>query len=109
LLPNEDLDVFFHQHNSPGNGLYPVRCVILFGLAEMERAKRFAHEMKAGRIEELGQLMIISHDGDRVISIAADGSERPYRAPASNDYILGLIDDLESGDLDRVSRAQLQG
>ena len=109
LLPDEDLDVFFNQHNPPDDGLYPIRGVVLFGLAEMERAKRFADEMKAGRIEELGRLMNISHDGDRVISIAADGSERPYRAPTSNDYILSLIDDLESGDLDRVSRAQLQG
>ncbi len=109
LLPEEDLDVFFSQHNPPADGLYPIRGVALFGLAEMERAKRFADEMKAGRIEQLGQLMNTSHDGDRVVSIAADGSERPYRAPTSNDYILGLIDDLESGDLDRVSRAQLQG
>ncbi len=109
LLPDEDLDVFFNQHNSPDDGLYPIRGVVLFGLAEMERSRRFAHEMKADRIEELGQLMNISHDGDRVISIAADGSERPYRAPTSNEYILSLIDDLESGDLDRVSRSQLQG
>ena len=109
LLPDEDLDVFFNQHNPPADGLYPIRGVVLFGLAEMERAKRFADEMKAGRIEQLGQLMNISHDGDRVVSIAADGSERPYRAPTSNDYILSLIDDLESGDLDRVSHAQLQG
>ena len=108
LLPDEDLDVFFNPHNPPEDGLYPIRGVVLFGLAEMERAKRFADEMKAGRIEELGRLMKISHDGDRVASIAADGSERPYRAPTSNKYILSLIDDLESGDPDRVSRAQLQ-
>ncbi len=109
LLPDEDLDVFFNQHKPPDDGLYPIRGVVLFGLAEMERASRFADEMKANRIEELGRLMNISHDGDRVITIAADGSERPYLAPTSNDYILSLIDDLESGDLDRVSRAQLQG
>jgi len=109
LLPDEDLDVFFNQHKPPDDGLYPIRGVVFYGLAEMERAKRFAAEMKAGRIEELGRLMNISHDGDRVISIAADGSERPYRAPTSNEVILSLIDDLESGDPDRVSRAQLHG
>ena len=43
------------------------------------------------------------------ILIATDGSERPYRAPTSNDYIRSLIDDLESGNLDRARRAQLQG
>jgi N-acetylgalactosamine kinase len=108
LLPDEDLDVFFNQHHPPDGGLYPIRGVILFGLAEMERSKRFADEMKTGRVEELGRLMNISHDGDRIVSIDADGSERPYRAPTSNKYILSLIEDLESGDPDRVSRAQLQ-
>jgi N-acetylgalactosamine kinase len=108
LLPDEDLDVFFNQHHPPDDGLYPIRGVILFGLAEMERSKRFADEMKTGRIEELGRLMNISHDGDRIVSIDADGSERPYRAPTSNKYFLSLIEDLESGDPDRVSRAQLQ-
>ena len=108
LLPDEDLDIFFNQHHPPDDGLYPIRGVILFGLAEMERSKCFADEMKRGRIEELGQLMNISHDGDRIVSITADGSERPYRAPTSNKYVLSLIEDLESGDPDRVNRAQLQ-
>jgi N-acetylgalactosamine kinase len=108
LLPDEDLEVFFRQHNSPDDGIYPIRGVVLFGLAEMERAKRFTDVIKTDRIEELGWLMNISHDGDRVISIDADGSERPFQAPTSNDYILSLIDDLESSDSDRISRAQLQ-
>jgi len=71
LLPDEDLDIFFNQHHPPDDGLYPIRGVILFGLAEMERSKRFADEMKTGRIEELGRLMNISHDGDRIVSITA--------------------------------------
>jgi N-acetylgalactosamine kinase len=108
VLPDVDLDVFFSQHDPPPDGLYPIRGVVLYGLAEMERAKLFADAMKGGRVEDVGHLMNISHDGDRVISIHDDGSEASYRAPTSNDYILSLIEDLESGDLERVSRAQLQ-
>ena len=108
FLPDVDLDVFFNQHNPPPDGQYPIRGVVLFGLAEMERAKLFADAMKDDRVEDVGRLMNFSHDGDRVISIDHDENESPYQAPTSNDYILSLIEDLESGDLARVSRAQLQ-
>ena len=108
FLPDVDLDVFFNQHNPPPDGQYPIRGVVLFGLAEMERAKLFADAMKENRVEDVGRLMNISHDGDRVISIDHDETETPYQAPTSNDYILNLIEDLKSGDLQRVSRAQLQ-
>jgi N-acetylgalactosamine kinase len=108
FLPDVDLDVFFNQHNPPPDGQYPIRGVVLFGLAEMERAKLFADAMKNNRIEDVGRLMNISHDGDRVIAIDPDETETPYQAPTSNDYILNLIEDLKSGDLARVSRAQLQ-
>ena len=108
FLPDLDLDMYFKQHNPPPDGQYPIRGVVLFGLAEMERADFFADAMREGRVEDVGRLMNISHDGDRVISIDNDGNETPYQAPTSNDYILNLIEDLESGDLQRVSRAQLQ-
>jgi N-acetylgalactosamine kinase len=108
MLPDEDLDVFFNQHNPPTDGLYAIRGVVLFGFAEMERAKLFSNAMQEGRIDYLGRLMNVSHDGDRVIAIDTDGNESEYGAPTSNDHILSLIDDLESGDLERVNRAQLQ-
>ena len=108
FLPDLDLDMYFKQHNPPPDGQYPIRGVVLFGLAEMERADFFADAMREGRVEDVGRLMNISHDGDRVISIDNDGNETPYQAPTSNAYILNLIEDLESGDLQRVSRAQLQ-
>ena len=107
LLPEEDLDIFFSQHRPPSDGLYPIRGVVLFGLAEMERAKLFADAMKKRRIEFIGQLMNASHDGDRVSTLDPGGKPLEYWAPTSNDYLLGLIEDLESGDLERVDRAQL--
>jgi galactokinase len=108
FLPGVDLDLFFSQHNPPSDGQYPIRGVVLFGLAEMERAKLFADAMKDGRIGYVGRLMNVSHDGDRVVTIDERENETPYQAPISNDYILKLIQDLESGDLERVRRAQLQ-
>jgi len=94
FLPDVDLDVFFNQHNPPADGQYPIRGVVLFGLAEMERAKLFADAMKDNQVEDVGRLMNISHDGDRVIAIDPDETETPYQAPTSNDFILNLIHNL---------------
>ncbi len=107
MLPNEKLDIFFDQHNPPDDDLYPIRGVVLFGLAEMDRARQYADAMKAGRIQYLGKLMNVSHDGDRVATFDPDAKMLEYWAPTSNDYLLGMIEDLESGDLERVDRAQL--
>jgi hypothetical protein len=108
FLPDADLDIFFNQHAAPPDGLYPIRGVVLFGLAEMARAKLFTDAMKESRVETIGRLMNVSHDGDRVISIHPDHVETPYQAPTSNEYVQGLIEDLESGDPARVNRAQIQ-
>ena len=107
LLPDTDLDPFFATHQPPDDGLYPIRGVILFGLAECERARLYADLLKAGHLEEIGRMMNVSHDGDRVARVDALGAEAPFRAPDSNGYLLGLMEDLESGDPDRVQRAQL--
>ena len=108
LLPGEDLDPFFAAHEPPPDGLYPIRGVVLYGLTEMERARLYADYLKGGRIQEIGLIMNTSHDGDRVSRFAPDGSNERYRAPDSNTYLLGLMEDLESGDPDRVNRAQLE-
>jgi N-acetylgalactosamine kinase len=108
LLPGEDLDPFFAAHQPPADGLYPIRGVVLFGLAEMERARLYADYLKENRISQIGRIMNTSHNGDRVSCFAPDGSEEPYRAPDSNTYLLDLMEDLESGNPDRVNRAQLE-
>ena len=82
--------------------------MVLYGLAEMERARLYADYLKEGRIQEIGHIMNTSHDGDRVSCFAPDGSNERYRAPDSNTYLLGLMEDLESGKPDRVNRAQLE-
>ena len=42
LLPGEDIAPLFATHAPPADGLYPMRGVVLFGLAECERARRYA-------------------------------------------------------------------
>jgi N-acetylgalactosamine kinase len=107
LLPEENLDSLFMTHEPPFDGLYPIRGVVLFGLAECERARVYADHLRSGRIAEIGRMMRVSHDGDRVVSSGRNGEVRPFRAPTSNGYLLGLMEDLESEDPVRVERAQL--
>jgi N-acetylgalactosamine kinase len=67
-LPGPDrdqLERLFMTHEAPAAG-YAVRDVVLFGLSEMARARRCLDLLKNGEAAELGRLMTISHDGDRV-------------------------------------------
>lgn len=108
MLPDQDLEPLFSTHQPPEDGLYPIRGVVLYGLAESERSRLLADMLKAERIEDIGQLMNISHDGDRVSRFSPDGKMMAHHSPISNGYLLDLIDDLESGNPGRVLRAQLE-
>jgi N-acetylgalactosamine kinase len=108
MLPGEDLSLTFSTHQPPEDGLYPIRGVVLFGLAEFERSRLYADALRSGHIDEIGRLMNASHDGDRVSRLDADGVRQPYCAPTSNGFLLDLIEDLESGEPARVIGAQLQ-
>ncbi len=108
LLPEENLDLIFSTHIPPKDGLYPIRGVVLYGIAECERSKIFADALKNNDIVRIGQLMNVSHDGDRVCRFTKELEKTGYMSPVSNDYILNLIDDIESGQPDRVAKAQLE-
>ncbi len=108
LIPNDRLQPLFDSHEEPADGIYPIRGVVLYGLAECERSRRFADALKDADLGEIGRLMNVSHDGDRVLCLSAQGEAAPHASPTGNSYLLGLIDDLESGDPDRVISAQLQ-
>jgi len=69
---------------------YPVRGVVMFGLAECERGRQCAELVRNVRIEEFGQLMAVSHDGDRVVAWDDKGAS----APAVADYSDAAMDDL---------------
>jgi N-acetylgalactosamine kinase len=101
------LESLFATHQLPDDGLYPIRGVVLYGLAECERSRLFANALRDRHIDQIGKLMTLSHDGDRVAQTTAQGTQAPYKAPTSNSYLLDLIEDLESGEPERVQRAQL--
>jgi N-acetylgalactosamine kinase len=69
--------------------------------------------LRSGDMVGFGELMGISHNGDRVVRTnpesPGNGSQttRAYVAPTSDDYLRALVEDLESGDPVRVTRAQL--
>ena len=102
LLPEIDLTVFWNSHKEPQDGQYPIRGVVLYGLAECARSARYADCLKKGDMKEIGKLMQRSHDGDRVSQ-----NGKPYSAPVDNATLLNLIEDLESGEPEKVISAQL--
>ncbi len=53
-------------------GFYALRAIAAFGLAECERSRLCAELLHDGDIGEVGRLMCVSHDGDRVTA-SADG------------------------------------
>lgn len=108
LLAGDELEAFFNTHKEPEDGIYPIRGVVLYGLAECERSRLFSGLLEREEVEEIGRLMSASHNGDRVVSFDSMGKERDYSSPTSNGYLLDLIEDLESGDPERVMGAQLQ-
>lgn len=107
MLPEEDLTALCANHCLPADGLYPIRGVVLFGLSEFERSRRYADCLKNGDIKTIGRLMNASHDGDRV-EITINHQSRPYSAPISNLHLLKLMEDLDSGLPERVLAAQLE-
>lgn len=77
----------FATHESPPRG-YDIRGVVLFGLAEMVRARKCLDLLEQGDARGLGRLMNISHDGDRVSFPAGSNTwvrRKPRRALRETD------------------------
>lgn len=82
-------DLLLSTHNC-GDAPYPIRGVVLFGLAECERSRRCIRLLQQRDMAAVGRYMRISHDGDRVSS--HDGSwpwadGKPYDDPAMDELI----------------------
>jgi galactokinase len=107
MLPECEQEVHhvFRSHDEPEQG-YPIRQVCLYGIAECVRAEMVPQCLRMGDMRTFGELISISHDGDRVTKRV--GREL---AVVDNTYpderIDALISDLESGEPDRMSRAAL--
>ena len=99
LLPEIDLDSVCAGHKPPEDGRYPIRGVVLFGLAEMQRSAVYAEALKKGDMKMIGELMKISHDGDRVAQFNEKWQESEWSSRCDNAYIMERLADLESGDV----------
>ena len=101
----ELMEASFASHSDPG--FYKVRGVLLFGAAEVIRSRICLDYLEAGQIEQFGNLMKISHDGDRVSRPDHKGNYRPVEDYCDDRRFEELITDLASEDPDRVLKAQL--
>ncbi len=107
LLPGHEPEIrrVFRSHDEPEQG-YHIRQVCLYGIAECIRADMVPQCLRAGDMKTFGELVSISHDGDRVTKLV--GGER---VPTDNSYpstrIDALISDLKSGDPARMDQARL--
>jgi N-acetylgalactosamine kinase len=107
LLPADEQKIHrvFRSHAEPEEG-YPIRQVCLYGIAECIRAEMVPNCLRAGDMKTFGELINISHDGDRVTKLV-DGRRVPTDNSYPDERIDALIDDLESGDTGCMSRAEL--
>ena len=66
------INAIFKNHKDPGE--YRLRDVALFGISECVRADRFMQILREGNYELLGEMMKVSHNGDRCTAIGIDDS-----------------------------------
>lgn len=77
---------------------YPLRPVVMFGLAECERSRRTAYALQTGQVEQFAHWMNCSHDGDRVVRWIPDGQTyQPFAADCSDHALQRLAALAEQG------------
>ncbi len=66
-LPDQEafLKQQFATHDEPAGG-YEIRMVIAYGIAESARSRNLKDVLNRNRVDLYGQLMNVSHDGDRI-------------------------------------------
>ncbi len=92
----------FATHLEPDEG-YQLRSVVTYGIAESERSRMVENVIGESKIKLFGQLMSISHDGDRVSSRSPEEENRGrtihtkqewYLNPGGYDCSLPEIDEM---------------
>lgn len=86
---------------------YPVRGVMLYGVAECARAAEAVECLRRDDLAAFGALMNASHDGERRFRVADDLSAESYPGDVADDSLRALIADLDSGEPARLQRARL--
>jgi N-acetylgalactosamine kinase len=75
---------------------WPLRGIVLYGIAECERSATFKDLVAGGDIVAAGRLMNLSHDADRVVKWE-NGESSPYSWRASDDYMDSLTESAKAG------------
>jgi hypothetical protein len=101
-----ELKTLFSAHEEPEEG-YRARQVVLYGLGECARAALCKDLLREGDIEGFGELKYLSHDGDRRFRYSLSDSATPVDNRVSDQAMDQLIADLDSGDPERISAAQI--
>lgn len=86
---------------------YPVRGVMWFGIAECARAREAAVCLRQRDLRALGELMKISHDGERCFRVDDELAATPFSVDISDARLHTLLEDTNSWDHRRVAGAQL--
>jgi len=104
----EELTTLFETHPEPSGG-YRIRGVAMFGVSECRRGELFGRILKDGRIGEIGGLMLIEHDGDRISRYDVErGIWADYKNDISDKALDSLVRDCRSSDPQRAVRARLE-
>jgi N-acetylgalactosamine kinase len=84
-----DWSVLMPNCPNPENYLFAIRDTVFYGAAECARSRMFGGLLAENKLAEIGNLMNISHDGDRVAR-KENGRMQPFR----NHYDGALMDRL---------------
>ena len=98
----ERLERLFQTHDAPAKG-YDVRDAVIFGLSEMARARCCLDLLRENDATGLGQLMNISHDGDRVSRRGKNQTWRKTRMSISTERLTSWASNGSNGDISRLS------
>lgn len=107
-LPHEKtrLDTLFSTHREPEKG-YQIRAVCLFGLSECARSEMTGGLLHQQDLTTLGQIMYISHDGDRLVTTDDSGNADPFEKNFHDSYFNRQISSLSSANAKIRNSAKL--
>ncbi len=102
---NEEMEHVFRSHAEPPEG-YRIRQVCTFGISECIRSEMASRRLTGNDVEGFGELLNISHDGDRVTKLVGQ-VRQPFKKDYSDDVMDALLLDVTSDDGPRCERGRL--